>query len=53
MGNNFKKTIKEIPKVERAREKLIHFVPEKLSNSELLAIRSYQYLCVNWVKNIC
>jgi len=33
-----KKTIKELPKVERPREKLIHYGPEKLSNSELLAI---------------
>ncbi|MBO8131852.1 MAG: DNA repair protein RadC [Candidatus Marinimicrobia bacterium] len=33
-----KKTIKELPKVERPREKLMHYGPEKLSNSELLAI---------------
>lgn len=33
-----KKTIKDLPKVERPREKLIHYGPEKLSNSELLAI---------------
>ena len=33
-----KKTIKELPKVERPREKLIQYGPEKLSNSELLAI---------------
>ena len=38
MGNNFKKTMKEISKVDRPREKLIHYGPEKLSNSELLAI---------------
>lgn len=31
-------TIKDLPKVERPREKLIHYGPEKLSNSELLAI---------------
>lgn len=33
-----KKTIKELPKVERPREKLMRYGPEKLSNSELLAI---------------
>ncbi len=33
-----KKTIKELPKVERPREKLMQYGPEKLSNSELLAI---------------
>jgi len=33
-----KKTIKDLPKVERPREKLIRYGPEKLSNSELLAI---------------
>ena len=33
-----KKTIKELPKAERPREKLIKYGPEKLSNSELLAI---------------
>ncbi|PIT86960.1 MAG: hypothetical protein COU33_00270, partial [Candidatus Magasanikbacteria bacterium CG10_big_fil_rev_8_21_14_0_10_43_6] len=32
------RTIKEIPKTERPREKLIQYGPEKLSNSELLAI---------------
>ena len=36
-GKN-KKTIKDLPKVERPREKLIKYGPEKLSNSELLAI---------------
>jgi len=30
--------IKDLPRVERPREKLIHYGPEKLSNSELLAI---------------
>jgi len=30
--------IKDLPKVERPREKLIRYGPEKLSNSELLAI---------------
>lgn len=30
--------IKDIPKIERPREKLIHYGPEKLSDSELLAI---------------
>ena len=38
MDTNIKKTIKELPKVERPREKLIQYGPEKLSNSELLAI---------------
>jgi len=33
-----KKKIKDLPKVERPREKLIQYGPEKLSNSELLAI---------------
>ena len=32
------KKIKEMPKVERPREKLIQYGPERLSNSELLAI---------------
>jgi len=36
MKNN--KKIKDLPKVERPREKLIQYGPEKLSNSELLAI---------------
>ena len=30
--------IKDLPKIERPREKLIHYGPERLSNSELLAI---------------
>lgn len=30
--------IKELPKIERPREKLIHYGPGRLSNSELLAI---------------
>lgn len=38
MGNKTSKTIKELPKVERPREKLMQYGPEKLSNSELLAI---------------
>jgi DNA repair protein RadC len=38
MQNKLKKTIKDLPKVERPREKLIQYGPEKLSNSELLAI---------------
>ena len=38
MNDKKKKTIKELPKVERPREKLMHYGPEKLSNSELLAI---------------
>lgn len=38
MDTKVKKTIKELPKVERPREKLMQYGPEKLSNSELLAI---------------
>jgi DNA repair protein RadC len=38
MQKKIKKTIKELPKVERPREKLIQYGPEKLSNSELLAV---------------
>jgi len=38
MGNNIKRTIKDMPKVERPREKLMKYGPEKLSNSELLAV---------------
>jgi len=38
MQTKAKKTIKELPKVERPREKLMQYGPEKLSNSELLAI---------------
>ena len=30
--------IKDLPKIERPREKLMKYGPEKLSNSELLAI---------------
>jgi DNA repair protein RadC len=30
-----KKTIKELPRIERSREKLIQYGPERLSNSEL------------------
>ncbi len=33
-----KKRIKDLPRVERPREKLIRYGPERLSNSELLAI---------------
>jgi len=33
-----KRKIKDLPKVERPREKLMQYGPEKLSNSELLAI---------------
>jgi len=33
-----KRTIKDLPRVERPREKLMQYGPEKLSNSELLAI---------------
>ncbi|MCM8758311.1 MAG: hypothetical protein NC906_00865, partial [Candidatus Omnitrophica bacterium] len=38
MQSKSKKNIKELPKVERPREKLMQYGPEKLSNSELLAI---------------
>jgi DNA repair protein RadC len=38
MAIKTKKRIKELPKIERPREKLIQYGPEKLSNSELLAI---------------
>jgi len=38
MQSKIKKTIKELPKVERPREKLMQYGPEKLTNSELLAI---------------
>jgi len=30
--------VKDLPKIERPREKLIQYGPERLSNSELLAI---------------
>ena len=38
MDVKIKKKIKDLPKVERPREKLMQYGPEKLSNSELLAI---------------
>jgi DNA repair protein RadC len=38
MDIQIKKKIKDLPKVERPREKLMQYGPEKLSNSELLAI---------------
>lgn len=38
MSTKLKRTIKDLPKVERPREKLMQYGPEKLSNSELLAI---------------
>jgi len=38
MSTKVKKTIKDLPKVERPREKLMQYGPGKLSNSELLAI---------------
>lgn len=38
MDTKIKKKIKDLPKVERPREKLLRYGPEKLSNSELLAI---------------
>jgi DNA repair protein RadC len=34
----YKQRIKDIPRIERPREKLIQYGPEHLSNSELLAI---------------
>ena len=38
MDSRVKKTIKELPKIERPREKLIQYGPKRLSNSELFAI---------------
>jgi len=38
MDTKIKRKIKDLPKVERPREKLMQYGPEKLSNSELLAI---------------
>ena len=38
MDTKAKRKIKDLPKVERPREKLIQYGPERLSNSELLAI---------------
>jgi DNA repair protein RadC len=38
MNDKVKKIIKNIPKIDRPREKLIKYGPEKLSNSELLAL---------------
>jgi len=38
MDTKIKRKIKDLPKVERPREKLMKYGPEKLSNSELLAI---------------
>ncbi len=38
MESKVRKTIKDLPKIERPREKLINYGPERLSNSELLAI---------------
>jgi hypothetical protein len=38
LQSKIKKTIKELLRVERPREKLMQYGPEKLSNSELLAI---------------
>jgi DNA repair protein RadC len=38
MAIKTRETIKDLPKVERPREKLIQYGPEKLSNAELLAI---------------
>lgn len=38
MNSKVKKIIKNIPKIDRPREKLIQYGPEKLSNSELLAL---------------
>jgi len=38
MNDKVKKIIKNIPKIDRPREKLIQYGPEKLSNSELFAL---------------
>jgi DNA repair protein RadC len=38
MNHKEKRKIKELPKIERPREKLIQYGPERLANSELLAI---------------
>lgn len=38
MESKIKKTIKDLPKIERPREKLIRYGTSRLSNSELLAI---------------
>ena len=38
MNKKLRKSIKELPEIERPREKLIRYGAEKLSNSELLAI---------------
>jgi DNA repair protein RadC len=38
MQRKIKKTIKELPKIERPRKKLMQYGPEELSNSELLAV---------------
>ncbi len=38
MKTNYPKTVKDLPKVERPREKLIKYGVETLSNTELLAI---------------
>jgi DNA repair protein RadC len=38
MNDKVKKIMKNIPKIDRPREKLIQYGPEKLSNSELLAL---------------
>jgi len=38
MNDKVKNIIKSIPKIDRPREKLIQYGPEKLSNSELLAL---------------
>ena len=38
MNDKIKKIMKNIPKIDRPREKLIQYGPEKLSNSELLAL---------------
>jgi DNA repair protein RadC len=38
MDIKINKTVKDLPKLERPREKLMQYGPEKISNSELLAI---------------
>ncbi|MDI6606100.1 MAG: DNA repair protein RadC [Candidatus Omnitrophota bacterium] len=37
-NNSFNRKIKDLPKIERPREKLIQYGPARLSNSELLAV---------------
>ena len=43
MNTKLKRAIKDLPKVERPREKLIQYGPERLSNSELLVLKKKAY----------